>query len=165
MADTAPAPAPADPVPPASTPLLDRPDTQRLQEFKYRLGQAAVFGLPVLALEGFGRSLGGVDSDRWVFLLQSLLAGWVVYVAAAGMLAEAILLLAGRRLCGHVFANGLVAVLALLAYLLGLVWGIASLARNGGIWLHWRGFFSWAVVIVAAWSAIQLWRMRKRVRS
>ena len=71
--------------PPGSrlTALLARDDDQRLREYKYRFSQAAVFGLPVLALQGWGRSLGGPESERWVGVLQALLAGWVVYVGAA----------------------------------------------------------------------------------
>ena len=38
--------------------LLARPDEQRLREYKYRCAQALIFGLPVMALEYFGRSLG-----------------------------------------------------------------------------------------------------------
>src|SRR4051812_19198715 len=81
--------APLPSVPPALHSVLDRPEAQRLQEFRYRFGQSVVFGLPVLALQWFGRSLGGAESDRWVALLQGLLAGWVVYVAATGVLVGA----------------------------------------------------------------------------
>ena len=66
------------PQPPVAAELhsvIDRPQAQRLQEFRYRFGQSVVFGLPVLALQWFGRSLGGAESERWVALLQALLAG------------------------------------------------------------------------------------------
>src|SRR3954466_3838186 len=72
--------------------LLNRPREQRVREFKYRFAQSAVFGLPVLALQRFGPALGGAESPRWVGVLQLLLAGWVVYVGAAGMLFEGALL-------------------------------------------------------------------------
>src|SRR2546428_9823632 len=78
-------------------PVFDRSAAQRRQEFKYRFGQSIVFGLPVIALQWFGRSLGGAEPDRWVTLFQALLAGWAVYVRATRMLGEGGLLLPVRR--------------------------------------------------------------------
>src|SRR5688572_24544066 len=75
--------------------LLARPLEERLREYRYRFSQSLVFGLPVIALQFYGPLLGPNDSDRWVSLLQALLAGWVVYVNL-GMLAEGVLLLATR---------------------------------------------------------------------
>ena len=144
MADSA--PASADP--PAPLPLLNRPASQRRQEFKYRLGQSVVFGLPVLALAKFGRSLGGVEADRWVSLLQALLAGWVVYVGATGMVAEGILLLLGRRpLRGQFLGNLIVGAAALVIYLLGLPRLVSLLSGNSRIASNWPHAFPWAVVI------------------
>src|SRR5687767_3056847 len=68
--------------------LLDRPVSERLRESKYRFAQSVVFGLPVLALQWFGYRLGGTEADRWIGLLQLLLAGWIMYVGAAGLLFE-----------------------------------------------------------------------------
>src|SRR5688572_5630049 len=76
--------------------MLSRPLDQRVREHKYRFAQAAVFGLPVLGLQYFGHKLGGPEAGKWVGLLQALLAGWVMYVGAAGMLFEGILLLRRR---------------------------------------------------------------------
>src|SRR5687768_11480461 len=87
-------PAPALP----SHEALDRPPHQRLLEHRYRFGQAMVFGLPVWGLQLYGRSLGGPEADRWVAVLQALLAGWVVYVAAAGMMFEGIVQVGRRKL-------------------------------------------------------------------
>ena len=70
--------------------LLTRGDEQRLREFKYRFGQSAVFGIPVVALQLWGAKLGPADSERWVSLLQAILCGWVVYVNL-GMLVEGLL--------------------------------------------------------------------------
>jgi cation transport ATPase len=76
---------------------LNRPPAERRREYRYRFAQALVFGIPVMALQWFGGRLGGSaeESRRWVGLLQALLGGWVTYVAAAGMLVEALIL---RRL-------------------------------------------------------------------
>ena len=105
-------PPPADPL----HPLLDRPRDQRLREYQYRFAQSAVFGLPVLALHLFGRSLGGTEASRWVAILQAALAGWVIYVGAAGMLFEGLLLLARRRFT----ADLLPALAAIALYVLAL---------------------------------------------
>src|SRR5438874_11380501 len=75
--------------------LLDRPLAQRLREYKYRFSQSVVFGLPVIALQYWGRALGPADAERWVSLLQALLAAWVVYVNL-GMLAEGLMRLRRR---------------------------------------------------------------------
>src|SRR5271156_1761343 len=83
-----------EPQAPSWSALLDRPRADRAREFRYRLGQAVVFGLPVIALEQFGHHLGGPESDRWVGILEALLAGWVVYVGAAGLAFEGIVRLA-----------------------------------------------------------------------
>ena len=65
-----------------------------MREFQYRFAQATVFGLPVIALQICGPSLGGADAPRWVAILQILLCGWIVYVGAAGILFEGAILLA-----------------------------------------------------------------------
>ena len=75
-----------------------------------------MFGLPVLALQWKGTALGGAEADRWVGILQALLAGWVVYVGAAGMLFEGLILLPRR-----VMAELIPALLAVAAYLFSLV--------------------------------------------
>src|SRR5687768_5282994 len=89
-------PSPARPPSPATAQplhqLLARPVSERAREYRYRFGQAVVFGLPVVALELWGRGLGGREAGRWVGVLQALLSGWVVYVAATGMLFEGLLL-------------------------------------------------------------------------
>ena len=43
--------------------LLSRPPEQRLREYKYRFSQSIVFGLPVVALQLYGRALGPADSE------------------------------------------------------------------------------------------------------
>lgn len=134
--------------------LLARPPDQRRREYQYRFAQSVVFGLPVLALQFYGRSLGGPEADRWVALLQALLAGWVVYVGAAGMLFESLLLLARRR-----FAADLVpAVAAAGFYLVGLARSAPFLFNPTP--LHpIRPTFHWAVAVVVAWSGWRWWRM------
>src|SRR4051794_34598570 len=70
--------------------LLSRPRDARLREYKYRFAQSVVFGLPVLALQWWGGSLGPLDAQRWASLLQSIMCGWVLYVNL-GMLLEGLL--------------------------------------------------------------------------
>src|SRR5450432_15180 len=93
---------------------LARPRDQRCREYKYRCAQAIIFGLPVVALQYFGKSLGVTpqESSRWIAILQALLAGWVTYVAAAGMLFEGIILLPQKFR-----ADLLVAAIAIAFYL------------------------------------------------
>jgi hypothetical protein len=76
---------------------LDRPLERRVREFKYRCAQTFVFGIPVLALQMFGRRLGGPESERWIAILQGLLCGWIVYVAAVGMTVGAVIELRTAR--------------------------------------------------------------------
>src|ERR1700712_820939 len=96
--------------------LLHRPLEQRVREFKYRFAQSVVFGLPVLALQRYGPQLGWVEANRWVGVIQMLMAGWVVYVAAAGMLFEGIFLLPGK-----IAADLFVAIAAVGFYLISVI--------------------------------------------
>src|SRR5256885_4041984 len=84
--------------------LLDRSPSERCREYRYRFGQSIVFGLPVIALAAFGPSLGGPETGRWIGLLQLLLAGWIIYVAALAMLVDAML---RRRPTADAIAAGL----------------------------------------------------------
>lgn len=135
--------------------LLSRPDEQRLREHKYRCAQAVVFGLPVIALRWFGRSLGGVEAARWVGILQMLLASWVMYVGAVGMLVEGLLLLARRRWT----ADATIALAALALYL----WSVAAvvppiIGRPG----PWQPLFHWTVVLIAGWTSLRWWCLHRR---
>ena len=164
MADSA-EPAPQSARPPAAGAagpgsLLDRPIAERRREFKYRFAQSVVFGAPVLALQWFGRSLGGAESDRWVGLFQSLLAGWVVCVAATGMLAEGLLLvLARRRIPKPLLADFVVALVAFLTYVTGLLRFIALGAIDARIADH---SFAVTVALLAAWTGLRWWHLAKR---
>lgn len=142
--------------------VLDRPKAQRIQEFRYRFGQAVVFGLPVLTLQWFGRSLGGVESGRWVALFQALLAGWVVYVAATGMLAEGVLWALGKaRAPLGTRLDALVGGMCIAVYL-------ASLGRPLGLLLSpgfgWPSGFHWCVVTIGLWSSLRWWGLSRRCR-
>ena len=138
---------------PSAANLLDRPPAERGREFKYRFGQSIVFGLPVVALQWFGRSLGGPESDRWVTLFQALLAGWVVYVAAAGMLSEAVLLiLSRRRMPPAPLADATIALIAVLLYISGLP---RLLLPN-----RWPAPFHWTVVLLAVWTGTRWWHTK-----
>jgi cation transport ATPase len=143
------------PPPNAIESLLTRPIDQRIREFKYRFAQAVVFGLPVLALQRFGRALGWVEGDRWVGLMQLALAGWVVYVAAAGMLFEGIVLLARRQLR----IDLIIALIALTLYFLSAA-SIARLVVRGSLWFPPR--FDAVVALLIVWCGVRWWWLRAR---
>jgi cation transport ATPase len=135
--------------------LLARPAEQRLREYKYRFSQSVVFGLPVVALQLYGRTLGPADSERWVSLLQALLAGWVLYVNL-GMLFEGILLLpATRRVSGDLAVAS--CAVALYAYsLISAAHGVVTSRL-----LYRPLMFHACVLVLATWTAVQ-WRRRRR---
>src|SRR5262249_49371439 len=136
--------------------VLARSGAQRRREYQYRFAQSFIFGLPVMLLQGFGYSLGGPESGRWIGLLQALLAGWVIYVGAAGMLFEGIILLARWLITPDL----IISVAATGAYLLSLfAW--ATLMMRGSPWpLH--PLFHWSVIVVAAWALLQWFRLSGR---
>jgi hypothetical protein len=133
--------------------LLTRPPEQRLREHKYRFSQSIVFGLPVVALQLYGRALGPADSERWVSLLQALLAGWVLYVNL-GMLFEGILLLPARRVTG----DFLVSILAVALYGYSLVSAAHGIVT--GRLLYRPLLFHACVIVLAAWTGWRWWRVR-----
>ena len=135
--------------------LLARPDEQRLREYKYRFSQSVVFGIPVIALQYFGHRLGPLDADRWVSLLQALLAGWIVYVNL-GMLFEGLLLMRQR-----VGGDLLVAGLALLIYIVSLVSAARGIVTSR---LWYPLAFHACVLILAIWSGARWWQFARRVR-
>ena len=134
--------------------LLTRPPEQRLREYKYRFSQSVVFGLPVIALQLYGRALGPADSERWVSLLQALLAGWVLYVNL-GMLFEGILLLPARRITGDFIVSIVAAVL----------YGYSMVSAAHGVvttrLLFRPLLFHVAVIVLAAWTG---WRWLQTAR-
>jgi hypothetical protein len=150
----APIPPPAAAPQPVAEPfheILNRPASQRLREYKYRFAQSLVFGLPVLALSFFGPALGGPEGGRWIGLLQALLAGWVMYVGASGMLVEALM---RRRLT----LDGLVAAVAIGFYLLAAAtaaWRMIVPSGNGASLAVSRLLFAGAVVIACAWAGVR----------
>jgi cation transport ATPase len=127
--------------------LLARPIDQRLREYKYRCAQSLVFGLPVVALQYFGISLGGPEAPRFVAILQMLLAGWVMYVGAAGMLVEGAILLEKRQ-----FQWDLAVAVGAIGLYVGSVVATFHLVITG------RGAFPYfhvAVLLVAIWTAVR----------
>ena len=134
--------------------VLDRPPTQRKLEYQYRFAQSAVFGLPVLALQFFGHSLGGAESHRWVAILQVVLAGWVVYVGAAGMLFEGLLTLLQRR---RLTADLLPAAAAVALYLLTLL-RLAAYTIAAAPGPFPTTGFHWTVLLLATWTGYRWWR-------
>jgi hypothetical protein len=135
--------------------LLSRPPEQRIREYKYRFSQSIVFGLPVIALQMYGRALGPTDSERWVSLLQALLAGWVLYVNL-GMLFEGILLLPMRRVTGD-FVISMIATACYLYSMISAAHGVAT-----GRLLFRPLLFHVCVIILAAWSGWRWWRTSRR---
>ena len=128
--------------------VLNRPPSERLREYKYRFAQSTVFGLPVIALHYFGPSLGGPEAGRWVGMLQTLLASWVMYVGAMGMLVEGILL---RKITADAIA-ALVAISFYLSSAFGVVYLFVTM-RPATI----PESFHLAIILTIAWAAIQ-WR-------
>ena len=116
-----------------------------------------VFGLPVVALQIYGARLGPADADRWVSLLQALLAGWVVYVNL-GMLAEGVLHIArGLR------ADLLITAAAVVLYGYSLISAAAGIV-TGKLW--YRPLMFWAcVVLLAAWPGLRWWQWARRIRA
>src|SRR5690349_4546179 len=148
---------------PAPPSILDRPASERRREFKYRFAQSVVFGAPVLALEWFGRGLGGPEADRWVSLFEALLAGWVVYVAAAGMLSEGALLVLARRERSTVeLVDLLIGVLAALAYAAGLPRLVILLTGHTWAAAQWPHTFQISVATLAVWTGLRWWTLAKK---
>ena len=116
--------------------LLNRPIEQRIREFRYRCAQSIIFGLPVLALQWLGPRLGGPEAPRWTAILQALLAGWILYVAAAGMLVEGFLACSWKQI-----PDTLVAILSISLYLISLFGGVRV--------------FHWVVLLLIAWTALR----------
>lgn len=134
--------------------LLARSPAERAREFKYRFAQSTVFGLPVLALQLFGNSLGGPDAARWVGLMQLLLTSWIVYVGAAGILFEGILLVTQNNRFTPDFA---VATTATALYLYSIIAWINILRGAAAAML-----FHYAVLLLILWSAIQYVRWNRK---
>jgi hypothetical protein len=135
--------------------LIDRPPDQRLREYKYRFAQTTIFGLPVLALQWIGPLLSRDDAARWVGLFQAILTGWIVYVAAAGMLFEGIVLLRRARITGGL----IVGAIAVVMYLASAA-SVVRLLVARRLWFQ-PLLFHVVVIILAAWCALR-WAMLSR---
>lgn len=98
--------------------MLERPLDQRIREHQYRCAQTLVFGLPVIGLQYFGRQLGGPESTRWVTTMQVVLTGWILFIAATGMLTEGAMLLTARR---KLSADLVIALIAIAVFLISCV--------------------------------------------
>ena len=129
-----------------TTPPTPEAHTERVRQYKYLFAQSLVFGLPVIALELWGRALGGREADRWVLFLQALLAGWVMYVGAAGMLVGGLLTLP------KLTPDLPVSAASIACYLTALVSFAAPALRPWAL-------FSCSIVLVTVWSGAQWWRL------
>jgi hypothetical protein len=83
---------------------------------------------------------------RWVGILQGLLTGWVVYLGAAGMLFEGLVLLFRKRLVPDLPVA--VAAVGLFA------WSVSRLVA--------APLFHWCVLLVAVWAGARWWWYRSR---
>lgn len=99
----------------------------------------------------FGRSLGGPEADRWVAVLQALLATWVVYVGAAGMLFEGLLLLTRR----HIAADLLPSLAALGLYLSAVVHTVQVLVKVAATPRAGSPGFHWVVLLLVVWTGLR----------
>jgi energy-converting hydrogenase Eha subunit A len=131
--------------------LLNRPAAERQREHRYRFSQSVVFGLPVIALQWFGHRLGGDEAAIWIAVFQALLAGWVIYVAATGMLVEAMRL---RRLTLDAAAAGVAVALYLASILATLM-----LLLDAPGWV--TALYHWSVLVLIAWTGTQWWRLAR----
>jgi hypothetical protein len=138
--------------------LLHRPPEQRAKEFRYRCAQTFVFGIPVLALQWIGPKLGGAESPRWIALLQALLSGWIIYIAAAGMLFEGIVAFAART-----FPDLLVSALSIIIYIYSVACAIAILLPHRTILGIPR--FHWCVLLLMAWTSLRWCQLSRRSRT
>jgi hypothetical protein len=136
--------------------LLARPAHQRRIEYKYRCAQAIIFGLPVLGLQYLGPKLGGAESPRWIAILQALLAGWVVYVGAAGMLFEGLVSISNR---GN-WPDLVVALISLGLYFYSLG-SVLAIFFTGHL-AYQPLLFHVSVILLGLWSGIQWWRFSSR---
>src|SRR3954468_15487791 len=123
--------------------ILNRPISERIREHKYRFAQCLVFGLPALALQFFGPKLGGAESGRWIGLLQALLTGWCLYLAALPMLSESMMLLT----LGKVKLELFISMATIILYVIGLVGWIFTLRGRGALL---PSAFGWAVILLIA---------------
>src|SRR6185295_9175663 len=114
-----------------------------------------VFGLPVIALHFFGARLGGPEAARWIGLMQALLAGWCLYLAALPMLSEGLMLLA----MGKMKFELLVSIVAMILYVVGVVGWILSLRGRGALL---PSAFALVVLMLILWSAVQWLRLSRQ---
>ena len=112
-----------------------------------------IFGMPVIALQYLGPALGGAEAPRWIAILQALLASWVVYVGAAGMLFEGLLTI--RR---GLAPDLIIAILSFGTYLYSLI-STLSIFTIGRL-AYQPLLFHVSVILIGAWTGIQWWRLR-----
>ena len=143
-------------IPPDLQTVLDRPLSERLREHKYRFAQCVVFGIPVIALHLLGPKLGGSDAARWTGLLQSLLAGWIVYLGAIPLLAEGFLLIMHRRFK----IDMLIGVCAVVLYIVGVAGWIMTLRGRAPFF---PSAFSCCVMLLVLWSGVQWLRLWSQI--
>jgi hypothetical protein len=101
--------------------------------------------------------LGGAESSRWIALLQALLAGWIIYIAATGPLFEGLVAFSSRT-----FPDLLVSVLAIVLYLYSVACAIAILIPH-----HTVGAprFHWTVLLLMPWTALRWCQLAARSRT
>ena len=101
--------------------------------------------------------MGGPESPRWIAVLQALLSGWILYVAAAGMVVEAILLPTLNRV-----PDAIVGSVAICLYLFSLVCVVPIFIT--GRMLGGPILFHCAVLLLGGWTALRWWQLSRECR-
>ncbi|HVT88354.1 MAG TPA: hypothetical protein VHD56_05845 [Tepidisphaeraceae bacterium] len=98
-----------------------------------------------MLLQWFGPSLGGqqVEQQRWIAILQAILAGWVTYVGATGMVVEGILRL--PRIGFDLLVGAVAASMYL--YSAGSTLGVFFIGRP----FYGPLMFHWTVLVLVLW--------------
>lgn len=112
----------------------------------------------MLALHFFGPRLGGPESARWIGLMQALLAGWCLYLAALPMLSESLMLIA----MGKLRIELAVSLAAMILYIIGVTGWIFTLRGRAA---PLPSAFSVVVVILILWSALHWFRLARETES
>ena len=92
---------------------------------------------------------------KWTGLMQALLAGWCLYLAALPMLSESLMLLA----MGKMKVELMVALAAMILCVIGVVGWIFTLRGHSPLL---PSAFALVVVILIAWSGGQWLRLARR---
>jgi cation transport ATPase len=136
--------------------LIHRSPVERCREFRYRVAQSLIFGLPVLGLQYLGPQLSPRPDEaaRWVPLLQAILTCWICYIGALPMLVEGLLLVREK-----LRVDLIVAALAIGACLYSLFLLLGVLIDRQTVYRSF--FFHDVVIVLVAWNGVRWWWIRR----